>query len=101
MIETIFSIVVSYHLNFNHDYNAIHPHIRFKNENYIVGSYYGSESKLNAYAGIDKEFYEVGLVTGYKDPMPFIRLKYSNFFLTPGVEDDTHYGLVIGYEHIF
>jgi len=34
---------VSAHLGLDNQYNAIHPHVRYRNEQFIAGAYYNSE----------------------------------------------------------
>ena len=102
MIE--FALALSLHLGLEGDYNGIHPHIRYNEQNYIAGVYYNSESRVSLYAGKRWEYNDFGLeagaVTGYDaiaPVVPYVRATYENFFIAPGVEPD-NVGIVIGYE---
>ena len=51
------------------DHNQIHPHIRYSDESFIVGSYYNSLDHVSLYVGLrhgDKYWIEYGAVTGYE-----------------------------------
>ena len=102
MIE--FALALSLHIGLEGDYNEIHPHIRYNNENYIAGVYYNSESNISTYAGKRWEYndfgVELGAVTGYIDQplLPYARVTYNNFFIAPAHEVDKTTGAVIGYE---
>ena len=102
MIEL--ALGISLHLGLANDYNEIHPHVRYNNQNYIAGAYYNSESRISTYVGrrweTGKFGFEAGAVTGYPqaDVMPFVRGTYDNFFVAPALEGDDTVGAVIGYE---
>ena len=102
MIEL--ALAVSLHLGLEGNYNEIHPHIRYNEQNYIAGAYYNSESNISFYAGKRWEYNDFGLeagaVTGYSagDVIPYGRATYKNFFVAPAVEGDNTIGTVIGYE---
>ena len=102
MIE--FALALSLHIGLEGDYNEIHPHIRYNNENYIAGVYYNSESNISTYAGKRWEYndfgVELGAVTGYINQplLPYARVTYNNFFIAPAHEVGKNTGTVIGYE---
>ena len=94
---------LSLHLGFENEYNSIHPHIRYNNENFIAGAYYNSEHNLSTYIGKRWEYNDFGLeagaVTGYYDTViPYARATYKDFFAAPGVENERTVGIVLGYE---
>ena len=101
MIE--YALALTLHLGLEGDYNEVHPHIRYNEQNYIAGVYYNSERNISFYAGKRWEHnqfgIEAGAVTGYSesDVLPYGRVTYNNFFIAPGVEPD-NVGLVVGYE---
>ena len=69
--------------------------------NYINSTIDGfnSEDNVSAYIGLEHKGFELGLVTGYSDPLvPMIRYKKNNWFIAPGYEVDGTYGIVIGWE---
>jgi hypothetical protein len=98
------------HLNVEGDYNNIHPQIECEHTitNTIAGTYYNSENKISLYAGrrieLRKEWnIDLVVVTGYqiRDIQPMIRFKKNNIYMAPMYEkhnNDTNYGIVIGYE---
>ena len=102
MIEL--ALAFSLHLGLEGDYNEIHPHIRYNEQNYIAGAYYNSTDKVSFYVGKRWEYnnfgLETGAVTGYPqaDVIPYVRGTYDNFFVAPAVEGDDTVGAVIGYE---
>ena len=102
MIEL--ALAVSLHLGLEGNYNEVHPHIRYNEQNYITGAYYNSESNISFYAGKRWKYNDFGLeagaVTGYSagDVIPYGRATYKNFFVAPAVEGDDTIGTVIGYE---
>ena len=102
MIE--FALALSLHLGLEGDYNEIHPHIRYNEQNYIAGAYYNSESNISTYVGKRWEYndfgVELGAVTGYINQplLPYARVTYNNFFIAPAHEVDKNTGAVIGYE---
>lgn len=94
------------HLGFKNDYNALHPHLRVQEQNYIAGAYYNSERNVSPYVGYRFEHIDVGLelgaVSGYShaDVLPYVRATYKDFFVSPiPVGPDT--GVVLGYEFKF
>lgn len=105
MIEL--ALAFSLHLGLEGDYNEIHPHIRYNEQNYIAGVYYNSESNISTYAGKRWEYnnfgLEAGAVTGYSggNILPYGRATYKNFYVTPALEGDNTVGAVIGYEFKF
>ena len=102
-------IATSLHIgSFEGEYNSIHPHIRLQDDSYISGAYYNSESAISLYAGFEYEIkedlnVEYGIVSGYSDTdiMPFVRVKYKNIYLAPGVEQGELVGFVMGLEKSF
>ena len=102
MIEL--ALAFSLHLGLEGDYNEIHPHIRYNEQNYIAGAYYNSESNISFYAGKRWEHnrfgFEAGAVTGYSggDVLPYGRVTYNNLFISPAIEKPDNVGLVVGYE---
>ena len=94
---------LSLHLGFENEYNSIHPHIRYNNENFIAGAYYNSEYTLSTYIGKRWEYNDFGLeagaVTGYYDTViPYARATYKDFFAAPASERGERIGIVLGYE---
>lgn len=101
-------IAVSAHLGVSEDLNEFHPQVKMECGSYISGVYVNSYEKPSIYAGFetqilkDKDFsIEYGIVDGYsmdydKDIIPFVRLKYKYFFVTPLFKDN---GAVIGIEY--
>ena len=105
MIEL--ALALSLHMGLEGDYNEIHPHVRYNDQNYIAGVYYNSESRVSFYAGKRWEYNDFGLeagaVTGYPQSsiMPYVRGTYKDFFVAPALESDNTVGAVIGYEFKF
>jgi hypothetical protein len=101
------ALAFSLHLGLEGDYNEIHPHIRYNEQNYIAGAYYNSESNISLYAGKRWEHnnfgFELGAVTGYVNQpiLPYARVTYNNFFIAPAHEVDANTGAVVGYEFKF
>jgi hypothetical protein len=108
-------LVLSAHLFFENNYNAIHPHVQIEEDNYIAGAYLNSEVNISVYSGrrfvIDeKSSIEIGGVSGYgKSPldlMPFAKYTYTTddnqkYFVAPSPETingKTKMGIVIGVE---
>jgi hypothetical protein len=95
------SLALSIHHGFEGDYNGIHPHLRYNNENYIAGIYYNSERNISPYLGKRFEYndfgVELGAVGNYSDAdiAPYARGTYKYFFVAPGVEGDK-VGIVFG-----
>ena len=103
MIE--FALALSLHIGLEGDYNGIHPHIRYNNQDYIAGAYYNSMNRVSFYAGKRWEHnqfgFELGAVTGYDEIMPvapYARATYNNLFIAPAPENGKNTGVVIGYE---
>lgn len=102
-MEILTSLALSLHLGMEGDYNAIHPHIRIQETNYIAGLYYNSESNISPYVGYRIEYNDFGLELGavgnYSDAdvMPYVRATYKQFFVAPGIEND-NIGIVFGIE---
>jgi hypothetical protein len=111
MIELLFGLSV--HVGFDGEYNSIHPHIRFREREYIAGAYYNSENNVSMYGGYEYKLdhnsaIEFGAVTGYnKSISPFIRYTEDFddyiFYVAPGLEFDrdgnrTGVGVVLGLE---
>ena len=100
-MEILTSIALSLHLGFEGDYNAIHPHIRLQEQQYIAGLYYNSESNISPYVGYRLEYNDFGLEYGavgnysHADIAPYVRGTYKNFFVAPGIENDK-VGIVFG-----
>lgn len=91
------------HVGMSNQYNGIHPTIKYKYKDYNVGTFYNSEKNISSYISRsnnlnDKLKIEYGLVTGYKaSVLPFFRLKYSDYFIAPGIEGD-RIGILMGKE---
>jgi hypothetical protein len=108
MLEALtISLGLSLHAGFEGDYNEIHPHVRYQQEQFMAGYYYNSLSNHSMYAGYRYETdnnlgFELALVTGYEQPVvPLLRATYDydnvRFFLHPGMEQQDM-GLVVGLE---
>lgn len=104
MVENlIFSIALSTHIGFSGDFNNMHPRLTYKQQDYITGVYYNSESRPSVFVGreiVTGPFtLEVGVVSGYSDyPVaPMVKLNYGKFFVAPAVSDGIP-GLVTGIE---
>lgn len=112
-MDILLGLALSHHLNFQNNYNEIHPHVRLQQDYFIAGAYYNSEERISPYAGIrlglDSHGVEVGAAGGYPQlgiAVPYIRYTYDvtnnlRFFVTPGgevVDDETQYGIVVGVE---
>ena len=105
-----FSVAVTLHCCNSIDYNSVHPHVRYTNNNFVAGIYYNSVKKPSVYAGKmyninDVIKTELVLTTGYMYPLvPQVRLIYNNFFVAPTLdrlEGKTVSGVVIGKEFKF
>ena len=103
----LLGMALSAHVGLEGDYNKLHPHARVQCDSYISGVYYNSEERASVYAGFEKELakdltIEFGAVDGYqyeKEIIPFGRIKYKNYFLTPAYENGSEKtGLVLGVE---
>lgn len=112
-MDILLSLALSQHLNFQNDYNQIHPNIRIQEQQFIAGAYYNSEERISPYLGLRYDFLghgvELGIAGGYPalgEVVPYGRYTYDltqnlRLFAMPGgevVEDETHYGLVVGIE---
>ena len=91
---------VSMHLGLQGEYNEYHPHARCQVDSLISGVYYNSEYNVSFYTGLEHNSFELGLVTGYTNSkiIPMIRYKKNNLFISPALEKDDNYGIVIGLE---
>ena len=83
-MNILLGLAVSQHLNFQQDYNEIHPHIRLEHDGYIAGAYYNSERETSLYAGYRFEHnslgLELGAVGGYNNlgpVIPYVRFTYD------------------------
>jgi len=112
-MDILLGLALSQHLNFQNDYNEIHPHIRLQEENFIAGAYYNSEERISPYAGIRLDYeshgVELGIAGGYPaigTVVPYGRYTYDlndnlRVFATPAgekVDGEVVYGIVIGAE---
>ena len=104
MVENlIFSLVLSTHVGFSGEFNNVHPRLTYKQQEYIAGVYYNSESQPSIFVG--KEFVsenftvEAGMVSGYSEyPIaPMIKLNRGIFFVAPAASNGQP-GLVTGIE---
>lgn len=99
----VFSIALSTHIGFEGDFNNVHPRITYKDQDYITGVYYNSESQLSLFFGkeytIEEFTLETGVVTGYSDfsPAPMIKLNRGIFFIAPAASNGDP-GIVTGIE---
>ena len=91
---------ISMHVGLEGNYNSFHPHARCQQDTLISGVFYNSEERVSTYVGMQREGFEIGLVTGYTyaDVVPMIRYKKNNWFITPAIEKGGNKGLVIGLE---
>ena len=87
------------------DHNEIHPHVRYSEEQIIVGAYYNSLDRVSFYAGLrhgEKYWVEYGVVTGYETTIaPMIRAGVQitdniSIYISPVYynEDDVLSGLI-------
>ena len=112
-MDILLGLALSQHLNFNNDYNQIHPHLRLAQDNFIAGGYYNSENRISPYVGLRYEYLnngvELGIAGGYPElgvVVPYGRYTYDvndnlRLFAMPGgekVDEEMHYGIVIGVE---
>lgn len=109
-MDILVSMILSMHLNFNNNYNEVHPHIRLIQDNFIAGTYFNSESNVSVYGGINLNkgglFVDFGAVTGYAESkvLPFLRAGVEvndsfNIFVAPGYEvGSDKVGVVTGLE---
>lgn len=105
MCSFLLGIAASVHISIEGDYNKIHPTARVECNRYITGIYYNSIEKASVYAGLKQHFtddlyIEGGVVDGYQHDMeivPFARLVYKNYFISPIYENNTDKtGIVAG-----
>lgn len=105
----LLGVAASIHIGLENEYNKLHPHARVQCDSYISGVYYNSEERASFYAGIEKELakdltIELGIVDGYTyetELVPFARVKYRNFFITPAYENGSeNVGAVLGVEFL-
>jgi len=118
MEQIIWSLAFTSHIGFASDYNSIHPHVRYTDDNFITGAFYNSERRISLYAGYrfeptERIGIEVSVTTGYQafdGVMPQIRGTYQTdekniiLFAAPSAEkiDETiNIGLVVGIETTF
>lgn len=107
-MELIFSLALSLHVGLENEYNGFHPHVGLEYNEYITGMYYNSEENVSFYFGrnntITEELsVETGIVSGYTNEplLPYIRIKYNDFFIAPAYENGEIGGFVTGYEFKF
>ncbi len=93
-------MALSMHVGLENNYNYLHPHARCQVDSLISGVYYNSEDNVSFYTGLEHNGFEVGLVTGYTNNkiIPMIRYKKNNLFISPALEKDDNYCIVIGLE---
>ena len=93
-------LALSMHVGLEGNYNSIHPHARCQKDTVISGIYYNSEDNISAYAGLEHNGFELGLVTGYTyaDVVPMLRYKKDKLFIAPAIEKGGKKGMVIGIE---
>ena len=112
-MDILLGLALSQHLNFQNEYNNIHPHVRLEQDKFIAGAYYNSEDRISPYAGVRYEFLgngiELGVAGGYPELgaiVPYGRYTYDlgdslRLFAMPSgekIENETNYGIVIGVE---
>jgi len=99
----VLTLGVSLHLGLASEYNELHPHIRYTQDNYITGLYYNSEERISPYTGYRHEYgdwgFELALAGGYTvaDVIPYTRITYKNYFVAPALERN-NIGVVFGLE---
>lgn len=107
------SLGLSLHVGLEHFDNVIHPHVRYNNNNFIIGVYYNSVSSISAYGGYrfeptENTGIEISAVTGYPAlgvVTPMMRVTYDKnsfrLFAAPSAEKydgDISIGAVFGAE---
>ena len=112
-MDILLGLALSKHINFQNDYNEIHPHIRFQENFFIGGAYYNSVENISPYAGFRFEHnglgLELGVAGGYPAfgiAVPYARGTYDLndniiLFVAPSGEVDgntTNIGIVAGVE---
>lgn len=115
-MDFIWALALSSHLGMAGDYNEIHPHVRFIEDEYIAGAYTNSIDNISLYAGKRFEMgsnigIELAAVTGYEleyPVAPYVRGTYDlgnvRIFTAPSgeqVNGETNIGLVFGIELLF
>ena len=106
-MDTIFfGLAFTIHMGMSNQYNGIHPTFKYKYNEYTIGAFYNSEENISLYTSRDVDLkgdlkLEGGLVSGYSQPIiPFLRLKYNDYFIGPGIEGKK-LGIVFGKEFQF
>jgi hypothetical protein len=106
MENIVFGLAFTIHLGMSNEYNGIHPTVKYKYNEYTIGTFYNSEKNISLYASRDIDLkgdlkLEGGLVSGYSKPIiPFLRLKYNDYFIAPGIGGED-FGIVVGKEFRF
>lgn len=115
-MDFIWALAFSSHLGMAGDYNEVHPHVRFIEDEYIAGAYTNSVDNISIYAGRRFEMgsnigIEIAAVTGYEfeyPVTPYVRGTYDlgnvRGFVAPTGEEwngETNIGLVFGIELLF
>ena len=105
-MNCVAGLALSLHIAMGDGYNMNHPYIECEIEeasNISIGAFVNSEGAVTEFAKYminDFVDLEVGVVIGYDAHIvaPMVRLKYKNFFVMPGVEDNKLKGIVLGIE---
>jgi len=112
-MDFIWALALSSHLGMAGDYNEIHPHVRFIEDEYIAGAYHNSVDNISLYAGKRFEMgssigIELAAVTGYEleyPVTPYVRGTYDlgdfRLFVAPSgeqIDGETNIGVVLGIE---
>ena len=112
-MDILLGLALSQHINFQSDYNQIHPHLRLQYQPFVAGAYYNSEENISPYIGYKIEYgnngLEIGAVGGYSKlggTVPYIRYTYDVhdnllLFVSPAgekVDGELNYGIVVGAE---
>ena len=106
MNTIFFGLAFTVHMGMSNQYNGIHPTVKYKYNEYAIGAFYNSEKNISLYTSRDIDLkgdlkLEGGLVSGYSKPiLPFLRLKYNDYFIGPGIEGEK-LGIVFGKEFQF
>lgn len=118
MEQIIWSLAFTTHMGFIGNYNPIHPHVRYTDDNFITGAFYNSDNRISFYAGYrfeptERTGIEVSATTGYQalgGVVPQIRGTYQTdekniiLFAAPSAEKinkTINIGLVVGIETTF
>ena len=91
------AIALTIHIGFAAEYNGFHPNIICTTEKVIGSLALNSENNISLYGGIViGDYIDIGLATGYSKHLfsPVARLKYKNFFIMPGYDEEA--GIVLG-----